>query len=78
MNETSSQQNDRIHWPNSLRNLALGLWAMGTYVALLGGIAWLAVAAGDPSPRMVATLAVIGTSFANLILFAAIERGNRD
>ncbi len=77
MNETQTQQ-PRIDWPRALRNVALGLWAMGTYVALLGGIAWLAVAAGDPSPRMVATLAVIGTSFANLILFAAIERGNRD
>jgi len=77
MNETQTQQ-PRIDWPRALRNLALGLWAMATYVALLGGIAWLAVAAGDPSPRMVATLAVIGTSFANLILFAAIERGNPD
>ena len=77
MNETQTQQ-PRIDWPRASRNVALGLWGAGTYIGLLAGIAWLAATAGDPNPQMAATLAVIGSTLANLIVFAAVECGYRN
>ncbi|MCZ7641341.1 MAG: hypothetical protein M5U12_37965 [Verrucomicrobia bacterium] len=36
----------RINWIKSAGNLALGVWGVATFIALLAGIAWLAAAAG--------------------------------
>jgi hypothetical protein len=80
MNETQQQQpqpQPRIDWLKSGRNLALGVWGFATYVALLGGIAWLAAAAG-PNPQTVALLAVVSSTSLNVLLFGAIEHHARD
>ncbi len=71
-------QRRRIDWFKSYANLALGVWGLGTYFALLGGLAWLAAATGGSNPKLVAVMAVLNATWLNWVLFAAIERRTRN
>ncbi|HNQ90209.1 MAG TPA: hypothetical protein PKM73_16455 [Verrucomicrobiota bacterium] len=77
MNDTQ-EQHRRIDWFKSYRNLALAVWGFLTYVALLGGIAWLVAATAGPNPKAVAVMAVMCATSVNWVMFAAIERQTRN
>ena len=77
MNEPQKQQH-RINWSKSFGNVALGIWGVATYFALLAGIAWVAVSIGHPSLKMTALMAVMFSTIVNWGVFAAIERATRD
>ncbi|MCZ7636737.1 MAG: hypothetical protein M5U12_12310 [Verrucomicrobia bacterium] len=78
MNETQQQQPRRIDWIKSAGNLALGVWGVATFIALLGGIAWLAAAAGGGNPKLTALMAVANATWVNWVAFAVIERRTRN
>ncbi|MBE7502214.1 MAG: hypothetical protein HS113_18325 [Verrucomicrobiales bacterium] len=78
MNETQQQQPRRIDWIKSAGNLALGIWGVATFIALLAGIAWLAAAAGGGNPKLTALMAVANATCVNWVAFAVIERQTRN
>lgn len=78
MNETQQQQHRRIDWIKSAGNLALGVWGVVTFIALLAGIAWVAAATAGPNPKAVAVMAVMCATSVNWVMFAAIERQTRN
>jgi len=77
MNDTQ-KQTPRIDWFKSFGNLALGVWGMGTYFALLVGIGWLAVAVSGESRNSIAFLAVATTTSVHWLIFGSIERHSRN
>jgi hypothetical protein len=78
MNETQQQQHRRIDWIKSAGNLALGVWGVVTFIALLAGIAWVAAATTGPNPKAVAVFAVLSATCVNWALFSVIERHTRN
>lgn len=79
MTEPQTQTPHRkIDWIKSAGNLALGVWGVATFIALLAGIVWVAAATTGPNPKAVAVMAVLGASSVNWILFAALERQTRN
>jgi Na+/proline symporter len=70
----TQMQTRKIDWLKSSRQLALAVWGMATYIALLGGAIWLAVNLGGQRPAMVATVAVVFSSWLNWLVFMSIER----
>lgn len=78
MTETQQQQHQRINWIKSAANVALGIWGVATYLAVLAGIAWVAVKIGHPSLKMSALMAVVLSTFMHWAVFAGIERATRD
>lgn len=75
--QPQQQQQPKIDWIKSAGNFALAFWGFATYLALLGGIAWLATTAG-PNPTTIALLAVLGSTSFNILMFGAIEHCARD
>lgn len=73
MNDTQ-QQTRRIDWLKSSRQLALAVWGMATYFGLLVGAIWLAVTLGGQRSPMVATVAVLSSTWLNWMVFMSIER----
>jgi len=72
MNDTQ-KQTPKIDWFKSYGNLALGVWGIATYLALLGGIAWLATSTGSQSPKAAAVMAVLYSTCVHWMTFALIE-----
>lgn len=73
MNE-AQKQTRKIDWQKSSRLLAQMVWGVGTYVALLFGVAWLSVAVGGSKPASVAVVAVVNCTLFHWIVFTVIER----
>ncbi|HNU50180.1 MAG TPA: hypothetical protein PKJ98_04595 [Verrucomicrobiota bacterium] len=79
MTEPQTQTPHRkIDWIKSAGNLALGVWGVVTFIALLAGIAWVAAATTGPNPKAVAVFAVLSATCVNWALFAVIERHTRN
>lgn len=79
MTEAPQQQpQHRINWFKSCANLALGVWGLITYLALLTGIAWVAAATTGPNPKAVAVFAGLSATCVNWALFSVIERHTRN
>ena len=76
MNETQ-KQTPKIDWFKSYATVALGVWGIATYFALLVGIGWLAVAVSGESRSSIAWLAVATTASVHWLIFASIERKSR-
>jgi len=69
-------QKRKIDWIVSLKKFATGTWGIGTYIALLMGAAWLAVAMGGQNAWQIAFGAVSFTTTVNFIGFMAIEHAS--
>ena len=76
MNDTQEQEH-KIDWFKSYANVALGVWGIATYLALLAGIAWVALAVSGESRASIAVLAVLNTTCVHWMIFASIERKSR-
>ncbi len=72
------KQHRKINWFKSYANLALGVWGLATYLAVLVAIAWVACAITGGNPQAIALVAVSSASLVNWALFAAIERRTRN
>ena len=68
----SKKQHHKLNWYRPLGNVAL--WAAGgaAYLVLLAGAGWLATTAAKHGPAATAFVAVLGTTWVNLVAFAAI------
>ncbi len=72
MNETQKQTR-KIDWQKSSRLLAQMIWGVGTYLALLFGVAWLSAAVGGSKPSSVAVVAVLNCTMFHWLVFTVIE-----
>ncbi len=78
MSKPRTQTQRRIDWLKSYANLALGVWGLATYLAVLAAIAWVAAATAGGNLQAIALVAVSSASLLNWALFAAIQRRTRN
>jgi hypothetical protein len=67
-------QKRKIDWPTSSRKFASAVWALLTYVALLGAAGWLALLTSERQPAYAALIAVFNTAWLHWMIFIFIER----
>ena len=72
----STEQKRKIDWTLTLKKFASGAWGIGTYLALLVGAGWLAVATGGQNAWQIAFGAVFFATWVNFMAFVTIERSS--
>jgi hypothetical protein len=71
-------QKRKIDWTTTLKKFATGAWGISTYLGLLLGAAWFAVATGGKDAAKTALSAVFLATWVNWMAFLTIERSSNN
>jgi len=70
----SIEHKRKIDWTRTSLHVAQLVWGLGTYIALMVGIAWVAVHVGGDSKGSIAFFSALGSAWLNWMVFMGVER----